>query len=254
VRDRFDLTGKVVVVTGGSRGLGRVMSEAFAEHGAAVVLASRKEKACQEAAADIEAATGRRSVGIGCHVGRWEDCDRLVERVYAEFGRIDVLVNNAGMSPLYPSLPDVTEELFDKVISVNLKGAFRLSSVVGTRMAESTGGAIINVSSVAAVNPTPAELPYAAAKAGLNTLTVGFARAFAPRVRVNTIMAGLFLTDISQSWPEGFAKTAEAAIMLGRAAQPDEIVGTALYLATDASSFTTGAIIRVDGGMASGPA
>ncbi len=250
---RFDLTGKVVLVTGGSRGLGRAMCQAFAEHGADVVVASRKEDACREAADAIAAATGRRALGVGCHVGRWSDCDRLVDRVGNEFGRIDVLVNNAGMSPVYPSLLEVSEELFDKVIAVNLKGAFRLSALVGARMAEAGGGSIINVSSVAAVMPTPTELPYAAAKAGLNTLTVGFARALAPSVRVNCIAAGPFLTDISQAWPDSFKKVVEAASLLGRAGEPDEIVGAALFLASDASSFTTGAVLRVDGGMAAGP-
>ena len=245
----FDLTGKVAVVTGGSRGLGREISLAFADHGASVVVASRKEEACQKVAAEITAATGRGAVGVGCHVGRWAECDRLVEQVYDTFGRVDVLVNNAGMSPLYPSLADVSEELFDKVVAVNLKGAFRLSSLIGTRMAAGDGGSIINVSSVAASLPLPTELPYAAAKAGLECLTAGLARAFRPKVRVNTITPGPFLTDISQAWDQDvFAAYAEEAIPLGRGGQPGEIVGAALYLASDASSYTTGAAIRIDGG------
>ena len=245
----FDLTGKVAVVTGGSRGLGRAVSLAFAHHGADVVVASRKEEACQKLAAEITAATGRAALGVGCHVGRWTDCDRLVDVVYDTFGRVDVLVNNAGMSPLYPSLAEVSEELFDKVVAVNLKGAFRLSSVIGTRMAAGDGGSIINVSSVAAIQPVPTELPYAAAKAGLDCLTVGLAKAFAPNVRVNTIMPGPFLTDISQAWDQAtFAAYAEEFIPLRRGGKPDEIVGAALYLASQASSYTTGTILRVDGG------
>jgi NAD(P)-dependent dehydrogenase (short-subunit alcohol dehydrogenase family) len=250
----FDLDERVALVTGGSRGLGREMCLAFARHGATVVVASRKEDACVDLAAEITAATGNPALGIGCHVGHWEECDRLVERVHDQFGRVDVLVNNAGMSPLYPSLPEVTEELFDKVLAVNLKGAFRLSSLIGARMATGDGGSIINVSSVAAVQPTPGELPYAAAKAGLNCLTLGLARAFAPRVRVNTIMPGPFLTDISDAWDkEAFAAAAEHAIPLRRAGRPSEIVGAALYLASDASSYTTGAVIKVDGGTAYAP-
>jgi NAD(P)-dependent dehydrogenase (short-subunit alcohol dehydrogenase family) len=246
---RFDLTGKVAVVTGGSRGLGRAISSAYAEHGASVVVASRKEEACQKVAAEITAATGRAALGVGCHVGRWTECDRLVDVAYETFGRVDVLVNNAGMSPLYPSLAEVSEELFDKVVAVNLKGAFRLSALIGTRMAAGGGGSIINVSSVAAVQPAPGELPYAAAKAGLDCLTVGLAKTFAPNVRVNTIMPGPFLTDISQAWdPAVFAAYAEEAILLRRGGRPDEIVGAALYLACEASSYTTGATIRVDGG------
>jgi NAD(P)-dependent dehydrogenase (short-subunit alcohol dehydrogenase family) len=246
----LDLSGKVAVVTGGSRGLGRAMSFGFAEHGAKVVVASRKEDACRATAAEITAATGQDALGLACHVGRWEDCDRLVEAAYDAFGRVDVLVNNAGMSPRYPSLPEVSEDLFDKVIAVNLKGPFRLCSLVGTRMAEGEGGSIINVSSVAAVMPTPLEIPYANAKAGLNNLTVAMAGALAPRVRVNCIMAGPFLTDISKAWePEMFARIT-GSVPLGRGGGPEEIVGAALYLASDASSFTTGAILTVDGGFA----
>ena len=247
----FDLTGKVVVVTGGTRGLGRAMSFAFANHGATVVVASRKEDACRATADEITAATGQKALGVACHVGRWEDCDQLVERVYGELGRVDVLVNNAGMSPLYPSLAEVTEDLFDKVIAVNLKGPFRLGSLIGTRMAEGDGGSIINVSSVAAVAPTSFEIPYATAKAGLNTLTKALAHAFAPKVRVNCIMAGPFMTDISKAWEAtGFTDRLARIVPLGRGGEPDEIVGAALYLASAASSYTTGSILKVDGGLA----
>jgi NAD(P)-dependent dehydrogenase (short-subunit alcohol dehydrogenase family) len=253
--DLFDLTGKVAVVTGGSRGLGLAMCRAFAAAGADVVVASRKAEACEAAAARIAATSGRRAVGVACHVGRWEDCDRLVDRAYEELGRIDVLVNNAGMSPLYPSLPDVSEALFDKVLAVNLRGPFRLCALVGPRMAAGDGGSIINVSSIAAVQPSPIEIPYAAAKAGLNNLTVGLARAFGPTVRVNGIMPGPFLTDISEAWDlEAFAQTARTAIPLRRGGEPEEIVGAALYFASGASSYTTGAIIKIDGGTAFAPA
>src|SRR5207248_7245473 len=231
------------------------MCIAFARHGASVVVASRKEDACIELAKEITAETGRDALGLACHVGRWEDCDRLIDETAERFGHIDVLVNNAGMSPLYGSLPEVSQELFDKVIAVNLSGPFRLSSLAGTGMAADGGGSIINISSVAAVQPTPVELPYATAKAGLNALTVGLARAFGPTVRVNCIMPGPFLTDISKAWDlDGFAKMAERTIPLRRGGQPDEIVGAALYLASPASSFTTGAILKIDGGAAFSPA
>ena len=254
VPDRFDLTGKVALVTGGSRGLGRAMSRAFAEAGAAVAVASRKRDACVALADELTAATGVKAAGFACNVARWEDCDRLVAEVYGTFGTVDVLVNNAGSSPLYPSLAEVGEDLFDKVIALNLKGPFRLAALIGTRMAEGGGGSIINVSSVGAVVPDPNALPYSAAKAGLNAMTVGLARAFGPSVRVNGIMPGLFLTDISKAWDEGFAGRAERQIPLRRGGEPDEIVGAALYLAGPASSYTTGAIIKVDGGLAHSPA
>jgi NAD(P)-dependent dehydrogenase (short-subunit alcohol dehydrogenase family) len=246
-----DLTGRVAVVTGGSRGLGRAMSFAFAEHGATVIIASRKADSCQATADEITAATGREAVGLGCHVGDWAQCDGLVGEVYDRFGRVDVLVNNAGMSPRYDTLSDISQDLFDKVLAVNLRGPFRLSALVGPRMMEAGGGSIINVSSVAAVVPTPLEVPYAAAKAGLNNLTVSLARAFAPSVRVNCIMAGPFLTDISRAWDmEAFERNAAKTIPLARGGRPEEIVGAALYLAGDASSYTTGAILKVDGGLA----
>jgi NAD(P)-dependent dehydrogenase (short-subunit alcohol dehydrogenase family) len=252
--DLFDLTDRVAVITGGSRGLGRQMALAFAEHGATVVIASRKEDACVELADEITRTTGRKALGVGCHVGRWADCDALVDRVYGEYGHCEVLVNNAGMSPLYPSLPEVTEELYDKVFAVNLKGPFRLSSLIGSRMAEQNGGSIINVSSVASVQPSPVELPYGTFKAGLNAMTLGMARAFGPKVRVNCIMPGPFLTDISKAWDlETFKKTAKVGIPLQRGGEPEEIVGAALYFASDASSYTTGAILKIDGGAAWSP-
>ncbi len=247
-RTLFDLSGKVALVTGGSRGLGLEMAKAFAKAGAAVIVASRKQQSCDEAARQIEALGGR-ALAHACHVGVWDDLDALTEAAYARFGKVDILVNNAGMSPLYPSLDAVTEQLWDKVLDVNLKGPFRLSALIGTRMAAGEGGSIINVSSIAAERPTPTETPYAAAKAGLNALTIAFAHAYGPKVRVNAIQAGPFLTDISKAWPEGFESVIGARAALRRAGRADEIVGTALYLASDASSFTSGAILRVDGGQ-----
>ncbi len=244
----FDLGGKVAVVTGGSRGLGHEMVLAFARAGADVVIASRKLDACRATAAEVEA-LGRRALPVACHVAEWAQCDALVDAAYRHFGRVDVLVNNAGMSPLYPTLVEVSEALWDKVIDVNLKGPFRLSALIGARMAAGAGGSIINVSSIAAVRPTPMEAPYAAAKAGLNNITVAFAHAYGPKVRVNCIMAGPFATDIAKAWDPELVKYVERTAALARVGRPDEVVGAALYFASDASSFTTGAILRLDGGM-----
>ncbi len=252
--DLFDLTGRVAVVTGGSRGLGREMVLAFAERGADVVIASRKLDACETLADDVRKKFGRRALAVAYHAGRWEDADRLYETVYAQFGRCDVLVNNAGMSPLYPSVDAINEELYDKVMDVNLKGPFRLSALIGTRMAGpehggSNGGSIIFVSSIASHRPSPNELVYGAAKAGVNNLTYGLARTLGPTVRVNCIAPGPFLTDISKAWDlDSFERSAQVGFALGRGGRPNEIVGTALYLASDASSYTTGAVIDVDGG------
>jgi len=245
----FELTGRVALVTGGSRGLGRAMAYGLARNGAHVVVASRNGDACREFAEELTAVTGVEARGLGAHVGRWEALDELADSAWDAFGKVDVLINNAGMSPLYDSVTDVTEELFDKVIGVNLKGPFRLTALLGTRMAEAEGGSIINISSAGAVHPRPGILPYAAAKAGLNAITVGFAHAFGPSVRVNAIMAGTFLTDVSKAWDaEAFAKRADG-FAAKRGGEPDEIVGAALYLASDLSSYTTGSILTVDGGQ-----
>jgi NAD(P)-dependent dehydrogenase (short-subunit alcohol dehydrogenase family) len=248
----FDLTGKVIVVTGGSRGLGLAMSRAFAHAGATVVISSRKQEACDQAATLLTRETGASCVAIACHVGDWEACDALVDKVWEKYGRIDVLVNNAGMSPPYESLTGVSRALWDKVIDVNLAGPFRLSAMVGERMVGAGGGSIINVSSTAAVAPSAAEIPYGAAKAGINNLTQGLARCFAPTVRCNCIMPGPFLTDIARAWSDDVKSAIGAIVPLGRAGEPAEIVGAALYLASDASRYSTGSIIKVDGGMAYG--
>jgi len=244
----FDFTDKVVLITGGSRGMGRSMALAFAERGADIVIASRKLDACEAAAAEIEA-LGRQALPVACHVAKWEEIEATVHAAYDRFGKVDVLINNAGMSPLYDKITEVTSELFDKVIGVNLKGPYRFMALVGERMAAGDGGSIINVSSTASQKPTPHAEPYGAAKAGLNRLSQSFAHIYGPKVRVNTIIPGPFLTDISKAWDlDAFQTEAQARYALGRGGQPEEIVGAALYLAGNASSFTTGAEIRVDGG------
>ncbi|WP_107775075.1 SDR family NAD(P)-dependent oxidoreductase [Nocardioides sediminis] len=245
----FGLEGRVVVITGGSRGLGRAMASGFAAAGATVVVASRDVESCEVAAVELEQETGREAYAARYHAGEWGESETLVLDVESRVGPIDVLVNNAGMSPLYDSVTDVSEALFDKVVAVNLRGPFRLTALVGEAMAKRGHGSIINISSMGAVRPRPHIIPYSAAKAGLNAMTVGFAHAYGPAVRVNAIMAGTFLTDVSQSWDaEVFARRAET-FALGRGGQPDEIVGAALYLASDLSSYTTGAVLQVDGGQ-----
>jgi NAD(P)-dependent dehydrogenase (short-subunit alcohol dehydrogenase family) len=229
------------------------MVTAFAECGADVIIASRKIEACEELAAEIRLNTGRKAAAIACNVSDWAQVEQLAEAAYAQFPKVDILVNNAGLSPIYDHVEDVSEALYDKVLGVNLKGPFRLSAIVGSRMAAGEGGSIINVSSTASQSPGANVIPYAAAKAGLNAMTVGFARAFAPKVRVNTIIPGPFLTDISKAWDlEAFNKRAPSTILVGRGGQPEEIVGAALYFASDASSFTTGAHLTVSGGTYGG--
>jgi NAD(P)-dependent dehydrogenase (short-subunit alcohol dehydrogenase family) len=240
----FDFTGKVALVTGGSRGLGLQMVRAFAARGADLVIASRKLEACEAAAEEVRA-LGRRALARSVHAAKWAEIDALIAAAYDEFGRIDILVNNAGMSPAVPS-HEVTEALFDAVVGLNFKGPFRLAAQVGRRMAQGDGGVILNVSSIAALTPTPGVVPYSGAKAALNAMTVSLAREYAPKVRVNAICAGPFLTDIAKAWPAAARERSGNA--LGRPGRPEEVVTTALYLASPASSFTTGAVVRVDGG------
>ena len=254
VRELFDLSGRVALITGATRGLGLAIAEGYAGAGAEVIVVSRKRDACERVAAELVRAGGR-AVGLACHVGHWQELEGLVETVYRELGRVDVLVNNAGISPLYTRLSDISEDYWDKVIGVNLKGPFRLSALVGERMKEAepgpdgrAGGSIINISSTGAVRPTHDIVPYAAAKAGLNALTVGLADALGPRVRVNAIMPGPFLTSIARSWDMDLLASRTETFPLRRAGEAREIVGAALYLAGTASSFTTGTVLTVDGG------
>ncbi|HJQ60801.1 MAG TPA: glucose 1-dehydrogenase [Vineibacter sp.] len=241
----FDFSGKVVLITGGSRGMGYEMAKAFAERGADIVVTSRKADACQKVADEIKA-MGRRAFAYGCNVARWDELQGLADAAYSAFGKVDVLINNAGSSPLAPSSLETSEQLFDRIVQLNFKGPFRLMSLVGSRMAAGAGGSIINISSVGAIRPRPSIAPYAGAKAALNAITTAFAFEYGPKVRVNGIMPGRFLTDISKAWTEEARQNAGAA--LHRSGKPEEIVTAALYLASDHSGFTTGSVITVDGG------
>jgi len=244
----FDLTGKVALVTGGSRGIGRAVVEGFAAAGADVVVASRKLENCETAAKEIEQATGRRALPLEFNVSHWSQCDALVETVYDAFGRCDVLVNNAGLSPLYENLPAVTEELYDKTHAVNAKGPFRLASLIGTRMNDGDGGSIINVSTGGAWRPDAHDLPYAMAKAALNALTLGLAGAWNPKVRANTVLPGPYDTDIAKAWAPGTTDAIAEMNPMRRIGQPEDMVGVCLFLASDASSYINGAQILADGG------
>jgi NAD(P)-dependent dehydrogenase (short-subunit alcohol dehydrogenase family) len=245
---QVDLNGRVALVTGGTRGLGRQMVSALARCGADVIVTGRRQAACDEVAAQVEKEAGHTAIGIACHVGHWDEIDALVETAYERLGRVDILVNNAGISPTYDRLTDVTEDLFDKTVAVNLKGPFRLCALIGTRMAEGSGGSIVNVSSTGAIRPRPHYIPYAAAKGGLNVMTEGLAYALGPKVRVNCVMCGPFKTDITAGWDwEAFNKKV-LDFGLRRIGEPEEIVGAVLYFASDASSYTTGAILTANGG------
>ncbi|MFW6867753.1 SDR family NAD(P)-dependent oxidoreductase [Nocardioides sp. CPCC 206347] len=242
------LEGKVALVTGATRGLGFAIAQGLAAAGATVVVSSRKLESCEIAAEAITKATGVAAVPLALHVGQWDSIEPAIEKIYADLGRLDVLVNNAGIAPLSPTLEGVSESLFDKTIEVNLKGPFRLMAVAGARMSAAGGGSIVNISSIGAIRPSPPEAMYAASKNGLNALTMAFAQEYAPNVRVNCVMPGGFATDMAEGWDEEFIGKIVDRLPAGRLGRPDEIVGMVVHLAGDGSGYTTGAVIPIDGG------
>lgn len=241
----FDFTGKITLVTGGSRGLGYQMIKAFAERGADVIIASRKLENCEKVAEEVRA-LGRKALAVSAHVGKWPECDRLIEEAYAAFGRVDILVNNAGMSPRMPS-HEVTEQLFDSVVNLNFKGPFRLASQIGKRMFDGEGGCIINVTSSGSLMPLPEVVPYGSSKAALNAMSRSLAWEYAPKVRVNTLSPGAFRTDIVEAWPD--KGQGPIPIPRGHAAEPEDIITAALFLASPASVNVTASLVRCDGGQ-----
>lgn len=245
IGERFSVAGKSVLITGATRGLGWAMAQAFAEGGATVLVSSRHADACEQRVAELRARGGS-AFAFACHVGRWQQVDELVAAAMDQVGTIDVLINNAGSSPTYDSPTAITEELFDRVIGVNLKGPLRLCALVGEHMAAGRGGAIINIGSTGSIRPTRNIIPYAAAKAGLQAMTVAFADAYGPTVRVNALIPGRFRTDVTAGWDEEALRGLRSR--LGRIGEPDEIVGAALYLASDASSYVTASTMVLDGG------
>jgi NAD(P)-dependent dehydrogenase (short-subunit alcohol dehydrogenase family) len=244
----FDLTGRKAMVTGATRGIGRAIAMTLAEAGADIVVVSRKPDACEQTAADIIATTGRAAIALPANVSRWEECDRLVDGAYDAVGRNDILINNAGSSLRYDDVTAISEEMFDKTIGLNLKGPFRLTALIGTRMSATGGGTVVNVSTISAQIGAAHAMVYSAAKAGLNNLTKSFAERFAPTVRVNAVMPGAVETDVMKAWPDAERERASATALMGRVGQPGEIAGAVLYLASDAASFTTGQVLAVDGG------
>ncbi|MGY4101527.1 SDR family NAD(P)-dependent oxidoreductase [Nocardia sp. R16R-3T] len=242
-----ELTGKVALVTGASRGLGLAIARELRDAGCTVIVSSRKRGACEQAVAALGDGPGS-AHPFELHVGKWDSIEPAVDRIIADFGSLDIVVNNAGIAPLADSLLSVSEGLWDKTIEVNLKGPFRLMAVAGARMAAAGGGSIINISSIGAVRPSPPEAMYAAAKNGLNALTMAFAQEYAPTVRVNCVMPGGFATDMAENWDEEFVGKIIDRLPAGRLGRPAEIAGLVAHLASAAAGYTTGAIIPVDGG------
>ncbi len=246
----LDLTGKVGVVTGGSRGIGKGICHAFAAAGADVVVASRKLDACEQVASEIEDTYGVKALPFAMNVSTWDDCDRLADAVYDWSGHCEMLVNNAGLSPLYPDLLSVTESLYDKTLNVNARGPFRLAALFGARMAEGDGGLIVQVSSTSTYKPGPNALPYEMAKKSLEALTCAIIGAYQPKVRANTIIPGSFDTDVTAAWPEGSKQTQIDSNPLRRIGTPEDVGNLCVFLASEAGSYVNGSHILLDGGAA----
>ncbi|MBP9034986.1 MAG: glucose 1-dehydrogenase [Pseudomonadales bacterium] len=248
---QVNLEGKVALVTGGSRGLGRAMVLGLARAGADVVIASRKLAGCEEVAAEVQA-MGRGALAVSAHAGQMESLDALLDAAYARFGRIDVLINNAGTNPVTAGLSDLTPDLFQKVFEVNTKGPWYLASRAAPRMAQHGGGSIINVISVGGLKPSAYQGFYAATKAALQALTKVMAAEWAQMgIRVNALAPGSYHSDMfdkSAAVLPGFTEGSIAATLQKRIADTDEILGPVMYLASDMSSYTTGTTLIADGG------
>jgi NAD(P)-dependent dehydrogenase (short-subunit alcohol dehydrogenase family) len=249
----FDLTGRVAIVTGSTKGIGRAMAEGLAKAGASVVVSSRKQDACEKAAAEIEEATGSQTLGLACHVGDWDAVATFVEEVKSRLGRIDVLVNNAGINPARIGPADMTLDYWQKVFSVNVEGPLRTCQLVAPLMRDQGGGSIVNIASMGGYSGGANICAYAASKAALINLTKSMAQEWAPwKVRVNALSPGPFISEMMEGAERsapGFKDMVASGTLMKRVADPREIVGPVVYLASDASSFVTGDDISVSGGM-----
>jgi NAD(P)-dependent dehydrogenase (short-subunit alcohol dehydrogenase family) len=246
---RFRLEGRVAIVTGATKGIGRAIAHGLAQAGASVVVSSRKQDLCEHTAAEIADATGVRTLGLACHVGDWAGVPGFVEAVRAEFGRVDVLVNNAGIFPAPLELDAMTPEYWRKVFSVNVEGPLRMSQSIAPVMRAGGGGSIINIASTAASAGGTGTAAYAASKAALVNLTKSMALQWVGwNIRVNAVSPGTFRTEMTAQGGAGYLAAKAAATPMRRIGDAEEIVGPVLYLAGDASSFVTGDELTVAGG------
>ncbi|TXD98121.1 SDR family oxidoreductase [Psychrobacter frigidicola] len=251
MKDLFDLTGKIVLVTGASRGIGESIARLLASRGAHVIVSSRKIDACRAVANSIIADGGKASA-FACHVGEMAQIAAIFEYVKSEFGRIDILVNNAAANPYYGHILDTDLAAFEKTIDVNIRGYFFMSTAAGKMMREQGGGVILNTASVNGVVAGDMQGIYSITKAAVISMTKAFAKECGPlNIRVNALLPGLTDTKFASALTtnDKVLNMALKAIPLGRVAHPDEMAGTVLYLVSDASSYTTGACVIVDGGM-----
>jgi gluconate 5-dehydrogenase len=252
-RNPFDLTGKVVIVTGSTKGIGRAMAQGVAEAGGSVVVNSRKQDLCDAVAEEIAATTDADVFGLACHVGDWDAVPAFVETVHARFGRIDAVVNNAGINPARVPVIDTDLEFWRKIFSVNLEGPLRMSQCVAPIMRDEGGGSIVNIGTMAAYSGGGSINAYAASKAALVNLTKSMAMEWAPwKIRVNALSPGPFMSEMMAGGARtapGFLELVANGTLQKRVADPSEIVGPIVYLVSDASSFVTGDDLSVSGGM-----
>ena len=251
--DLFSLDGRVAIVTGSTKGLGYDMALGLAQAGANVVVSSRNQDACEAVAAEITERTGNEAFAAALHMGDWDAAEPFVEKVVEKFGRIDVLVNNAGIHPGPMPVIGIQQAYFDKLYEVNLRGPVRLAGLVAPHMAAAGKGSIVNIATVGAFQSGVGVGVYTSLKAALITFTRSMAREFAPmNIRANAICPGPFDSEMMRGadrMDDGFASRSAQATILKRVADCREIVGATLYLASDASSYTTGEDHIVSGGM-----
>lgn len=251
MKDLFDLTGKIALVTGASRGIGESIARLLAAKGAHVIVSSRKIEACQ-AVADSIIADGGKANAFACHVGEMDQIEAIFTHIKDSFGRIDILVNNAAANPYYGHILDTDVAAFEKTVDVNIRGYFFMSTTAGQMMAEQGGGVILNTASVNGIVAGDKQGIYSITKAAIISMTKAFAKECGSlNIRVNALLPGLTDTKFASALTSNdkVLNMALHAIPLGRVANPDEMAGTVLYLVSDASSYTTGACIIVDGGM-----
>lgn len=246
----FDLSGQIALVTGASRGIGEEIARLLAAHGAEVIVSSRKIDACSDAADRIRAVGGK-ALALACHTGQPDEIDALFAEIKSRYGRLDLLVNNAGTSPYYGPLLDTDPAAFQKTVDVNIRGCFLLSVEAAKLMRTHGGGAIVNIASINGVSPAPLQGVYSITKAAVIGMTKAFAKECASDgIRVNAVLPGLtetrFTTALTQD-DETRTRYLDR-IPLGRIAQPHEMAGAVLYLASAAASYVTGACLNVDGG------
>lgn len=246
----FDLSGRVALVTGASRGIGEAIARLLAEQGAHIIVSSRKLEDCQRVAESIVAAGGK-AEAFACHVGRMEDIATTFEFIGKRFGRLDILVNNAATNPYFGHVLDTSLAAFEKTVEVNIRGYFFMSVAAGKLMRTQGGGAIVNVASIAALQPGNQLAIYAVSKAAVTNMTKAFAKECGPLgIRVNALLPGVTNTKFASALLEDQSWIAD--VPLRRAAEPVDMAGTVLYLVSDASRYTTGECIVVDGGLTLG--